>query len=338
MCAAIGSPILWLGFLGYYLASLLDFTGLQYISASLERLILFLNPTIVVLLSALILGKPITRRTAAALGLSYAGIVLVFAHDFQLAQETAALLIGGGLVFASAITYAMYLVGSGEIIQRVGAARYTAYGISVSALFVFLQFLATRPLSALTQPVTVYWTTAGMAHSFPTVLPIWLTNEAIRRVGSNRVALIGTIGLDPDHRLERALAGRDDYPCPDRRRGAGDGRSCPGDSEKIKRDRSFCNLDRAVLGIREMRVFATTEHADSVFFAEACFHDAVGCFVWVSGCLSPFPPQTLEDPGLPPGPPRRSDQATALARCAARGCAIDPPRGIHFGQYRPTKR
>ena len=185
--------ILWLGFLGYYLASLLDFTGLQYISATLERLILFLNPTIVVLLSALVLRKPITRRTAVALGLSYAGIVLVFAHDFQLAQETAALLIGGGLVFASAITYAMYLVGSGEIIRRVGAARYTAYGISVSALFVFLQFLATRPLSALNQPVTVYWTTAGMA-LFSTVLPIWLTNEAIRRVGTNRVALIGTIG------------------------------------------------------------------------------------------------------------------------------------------------
>lgn len=185
--------IFWLGFVGYYLASLLDFWGLQYITASLERLILFLNPTIVVLLSALVLGKPITRRTAVALGLSYTGIVLVFAYDFQRAQETAALLIGGGLVFASAILYAIYLVGNGEIIQRVGAARFTAYGIAVSTMFVFVQFLVTRPFSALNQPATVYWTTAGMA-VFSTVLPIWLTNEAIRRIGPNRVALIGTIG------------------------------------------------------------------------------------------------------------------------------------------------
>lgn len=185
--------ILWLGFIGYYLASLLDFWGLQYISASLERLILFLNPTMVVLLSALILKKPITNRIAIALGLSYAGIVLVFAHDFHLARETTALLIGGGLVFASAITYAIYLVGNGEIIGRVGAARFTAYGMSVSTVFVFAQFLLTRPLSALDQPPTVYWTIAGMA-VFSTVLPIWLTNEAIRRIGSNRVALIGTVG------------------------------------------------------------------------------------------------------------------------------------------------
>ncbi|MFS8084964.1 MAG: DMT family transporter [Acidobacteriota bacterium] len=187
------TAILWLGFIGYYLASLLDFWGLMYISASLERLILFLHPTIVVLLSALVLGRPITRRTAAALGLSYAGIILVFAHDFQLAGETAALLIGGGLVFASAIMYAVYLVGNGEVIRRVGAARFTAYGMAVSTAFVFLQFLVTRPLSALIQPVTVYWTIAGMA-VFSTVLPIWLTNEAIRLMGANRVALLGTIG------------------------------------------------------------------------------------------------------------------------------------------------
>ena len=185
--------ILWLGFVGYYLASLLDFWGLQYISASLERLILFLNPTIVVLLSAIVLRKPITRRVALALALSYAGIVLVFAHDFHLAQETAALLIGGGLVFASAIVYAIYLVGNGEVIRRIGAARFTAYGMVVSTFFVFVQFLLTHPLSALDQPATVYWALGGMA-VVSTVLPIWLTNEAIRRIGSNRVALIGTIG------------------------------------------------------------------------------------------------------------------------------------------------
>lgn len=185
--------IVWLGFIGYYLSSLLDFMGLQYISASLERLILFLNPTIVVLLSALVLRKPITRRTGLALALSYAGILLVFVHDLHLAQETAALLIGSGLVFASAISYALYLVGNGEIIRRVGATRFTACAMLASTVFVFLQFLFTRPLSALDQPAAVYWLTAGMA-VFATVVPTWLTNEAIRRVGSSRVALMSTVG------------------------------------------------------------------------------------------------------------------------------------------------
>ena len=185
--------IVWLGFIGYYLASLLDFWGLEFISASLERLILFLNPTIVVLLSALVLRKPVTRRTLLALGLSYAGIVLVFAHDLQLARDTSALLVGGGLVFASAVVYAIYLVGNGEIIHRVGAVRFTGYAMAVSTVFVFLQFLLTRPVSSLSQPAAVYWIIGGMAVA-STVLPIWLMNEAIRRIGANRVALIGTIG------------------------------------------------------------------------------------------------------------------------------------------------
>jgi len=187
------TAILWLGFFGYFLASFLDFWGLEYISAGLERLILFTNPTIVVVLSALVFGRKITRRTAAALALTYAGIVLVFAHDLVLASDTATLLAGGGLVFASAISYAIYLVGNGEIIQRIGAFRFTAYGMSVSAVFALGQFFLTRPLSVLHAPATVYWMTFGMA-VFSTVLPIWLTNEGIRRIGAGRVAMIGTSG------------------------------------------------------------------------------------------------------------------------------------------------
>lgn len=183
----------WLGFVGYYLASLLDFWGLQYISASLERLILFLNPTIVVVLSAIFFRKPVTRWMIVALVLSYSGIVLVFAHDFSHMPETRALVIGGGLVFASAVSYAIYLVGNGGLIQRLGAPRFTAYGMTISSLFVITQFVVTRPLSALEQPTLVYWHMASIA-VFSTVLPMWLTNEAIRMIGSSRVALIGTIG------------------------------------------------------------------------------------------------------------------------------------------------
>ena len=183
----------WLGFIGYYLSSLLDFSWLQYISASLERLILFLNPTIVVALSAIIYKKPVTRRTIAAILLSYAGIVIVFAHDFEVAPEMRALLIGSGLVFASAISYALYLVSNGDLIRRLGATRFTAYGMMISSLFVFTHFFTTRTVSMLDQPSVVYWNMAGMA-VFSTVLPIWLSSEAIRLMGSSRVALISTIG------------------------------------------------------------------------------------------------------------------------------------------------
>jgi drug/metabolite transporter (DMT)-like permease len=187
------TALLWLGFFGYYLASYLDFWGLEYISAGLERLILFTNPTIVVVLSALWLKKRITRRTALALALTYAGIVLVFAHDLLVSADTRALFVGGALVFASAISYAIYLVGNGEVIARIGAARFTAYGMAVSSVFVMLQFALTRPMSSLLQPLPVNTMIAGMA-IFSTVLPVWLTNEGIRRIGAGRVAMIGTSG------------------------------------------------------------------------------------------------------------------------------------------------
>ena len=187
------TALLWLGFFGYYLASFLDFWGLEYISAGLERLILFTNPTIVVVLSALWFKKRITYRTAIALLLTYLGIAVVFAQDLVVTADTKTLFLGGALVFASAISYAVYLVWNGEIIARIGAARFTAYGMAVSSVFVMLQFALTRPLSALVQPVTVNAMVASMA-IFSTVLPIWLTSESIRRIGAGRVAMIGTTG------------------------------------------------------------------------------------------------------------------------------------------------
>jgi drug/metabolite transporter (DMT)-like permease len=112
--------LVWLGLIGYYLASLLDFVGLQYITAALERLVLFLYPTMVVLLSAALYRKPIGRRAIWALALSYAGIVLVFWHDLRVSGDSRAIATGGSLVFASAFCYAIYLVGAGGIIGRLG--------------------------------------------------------------------------------------------------------------------------------------------------------------------------------------------------------------------------
>jgi drug/metabolite transporter (DMT)-like permease len=182
-----------LGLFGYYLASYLDFLGLQYISAALERLILFVYPTLVVLLSALWLGQPLTRRTLGALVLCYAGIALAVAHDLRLAGTARDLALGGVLVFGSALSYALYLLGSGKIVGRLGAVRVTAFASTIACGLAIGQFLLLRPLAALAQPGPVYALALAMA-LFSTVLPVWGVAEAIRRLGPGPVALTGSLG------------------------------------------------------------------------------------------------------------------------------------------------
>lgn len=183
--------VLVLGFVGYYLASFLDFLGLQYISAGLERLILFLYPTMVVLISALVFRERIGRTVMVALLLSYAGIVLVFVHDFSLNGD--GLFLGGSLVFASAFAYAVYLVGAGHTIARIGAMRFTAYAMTVACLACIVQFLLTHPLDALRQSGRVYVLTANMA-IFSTVLPAFALAAAMKRIGSMQTSMIGALG------------------------------------------------------------------------------------------------------------------------------------------------
>lgn len=185
--------LVWLGLIGYYLASFLDFAGLKYISAALERLVLYLYPTIVVLLSAAFYRKPIGRQAMVALALSYAGIVLVFWHDLQVIGDTRSLALGGGLVFASALCYAVYLVGSADIIGRLGSMRFIAWAMLASTVFILAQFGLTRPLSALDVPLRIHALTLAMA-VFATVLPTWLIAEAIRRIGANQSSLVGSLG------------------------------------------------------------------------------------------------------------------------------------------------
>jgi drug/metabolite transporter (DMT)-like permease len=185
--------ILWLGFIGYYLASLVDFMGLQYVSASLERLMLYLYPTLVVLLSAVLFRQPITGRIVLALGLSYAGIVLVFARDLALAGDSHALWLGGALVFTGAALYAVYLVGAGPVIARVGSLRFIAWAMLVSSIFVLAQFALTRPFSALAAAPRIQLLSLTMA-VVSTVLPTFLIAEAIKRIGANRTSLVGSLG------------------------------------------------------------------------------------------------------------------------------------------------
>lgn len=183
-----------LGLIGYYLASYFDFLGLRYISAALERLILYLYPTLVIVLSALFLGKPITRRMALALGLCYLGIAVALGHDFSVAGDAGEVALGSALVFASAVTFAFYLMGNGEVVVRTGSARFSAYATSFACVGCLAQFFVLRPAEALlVQPWQVYALSLAMA-LFSTVAPVWLVSEAIRRLGAGPVSLTGTLG------------------------------------------------------------------------------------------------------------------------------------------------
>ncbi|MES1981853.1 MAG: DMT family transporter [Pseudomonadota bacterium] len=183
--------VLVLGLTGYYLSSFLDFLGLQYISAGLERMILFLYPTMTVLLSALIYRRRISGKVIAAMLLSYAGIALVFLHDVETNQR--AVVLGAALVFASTLSYSVYLVGAGHAIARIGAARFTAYAMTVACSASLLQFAVTHAPEALNLPLRVYGLAAAMA-VFSTVLPVFLLSYAIRRIGSSSASLIGSAG------------------------------------------------------------------------------------------------------------------------------------------------
>lgn len=190
--------VLALGLLGYYLSSFLDFLGLLYITAGLERLILFLYPTMTVVISALIFRKPVGPKFMLAMFLSYAGIVLVFFHDVDISKGNNSVsqtdvMLGAALVFASALSYSFYLVGAGHAIKRMGATRFTAYASIVASFASLLQFAVTHPLSALNLPMNVYQLSLAMA-IFSTVLPVFLLSYAIRRIGSSSTALIGSIG------------------------------------------------------------------------------------------------------------------------------------------------
>lgn len=179
------------GFTGYYLASFLDFLGLQYISAGLERLILFLYPTMVVLISAIWFRQRIGRRIVLALVLSYLGIAFAYVHDMQIQAQ--GVLLGAALVFASALAYAIYLIGAGHTIARIGSTRFTAYAMTVACVAALLQFAVMNPLSDLTQPTQVYALSLSMA-IFSTVMPAFILAAAIRRIGSMRTSIIGSVG------------------------------------------------------------------------------------------------------------------------------------------------
>jgi drug/metabolite transporter (DMT)-like permease len=184
--------VLGLGFSGYYLASFLDFLGLQYITASLERLILYLSPTLVLLMGWALLGRRPGRAHWAALAISYAGVLLVFAHEISL--EGADVPLGAALVLGSTISYACYLLFSGEVVRRIGALRLTGLATSVACILCLVQFAVLRPMGTVFEvpmPVIGLAVLNAVACTFAPVLLVML---AIERIGSVAAAQAGMVG------------------------------------------------------------------------------------------------------------------------------------------------
>ncbi|WP_265303762.1 DMT family transporter [Verminephrobacter eiseniae] len=183
--------VLGLGFTGYYLGSFLDFAGLAYVSASLERLILYLNPTLVVLLGWLLYRRGIGWGQAAGMLLSYCGVVLVFGHEAHLQGANAAW--GSLLVFLSAASYAIYLVYSGELVQRLGSLRLVGLATTVACLCCLAQFALLRPLSAAVVAPEVIWLSLLNA-TLCTAAPVLMVMMAVERIGAGVAAQTGMVG------------------------------------------------------------------------------------------------------------------------------------------------
>lgn len=183
--------VVFFGVVGYYLASLFDFIGLTYIKASLERIILFVYPTVVILLNRVFLKQAITKIQATAIFLSYLGIVIAFSDEVTISGNSTYL--GGFFVILSAITYASYLVGSGWLIPKFGVMKFTAYAMLVSCISVFIHYGFINKTDLLTLPWQVYGLGFLIA-VFATVIPSFLVSASIKIISSSNFAIVAGIG------------------------------------------------------------------------------------------------------------------------------------------------
>jgi drug/metabolite transporter (DMT)-like permease len=182
-----------LGLLGYYVSSLLDFIGLQYVSAGLERLILFLYPSFVVFINALVFKQRITGIQKWALLLTYLGIGIAYAGELTIDMSRQGLYFGSFLVFLCAVTYSMYIAGSGKIIPVVGANKFTAYAMLAATVGIFVHYAFVGPGEILVTGRALWGYGLGLA-ILSTVLPSFLISQGLKRIGANNVAIISGIG------------------------------------------------------------------------------------------------------------------------------------------------
>ncbi len=190
----VKNDYLWVAFfgiVGYYLSSYFDFVGLIYIKASLERIILFLYPTIVILFNKLFLKQQISKEQVYAIILTYVGIIIAFWNEVAISGSDTYL--GGFFILLCAITYAAYLSGSGWLIPKFGVMKFTAYVMIVSCICVFVHYGITNKIDLLNYPWQVYLLGFLIA-IFATVIPSFLVSTSIKLISSSNFAVIAAVG------------------------------------------------------------------------------------------------------------------------------------------------
>jgi drug/metabolite transporter (DMT)-like permease len=185
--------VIGLGLTGYYISSYLDFVGLQYISAGLERLILFLYPTFAVLINSFFFKQKITGIQKIALTLTYLGIGIAYYGELAIDTNNPNFYFGSLMVFLCAVTFSIYLVGSGRIIPIIGATKFTAYAMLSATAGIFTHFVFTGNIQTLNSGTGLWWYGLLLA-IIATVIPSFLTSNGMKRIGSNNVAIIFGIG------------------------------------------------------------------------------------------------------------------------------------------------
>lgn len=185
--------IITMGIFGYYLSSLFDFIGLQYVSAGLERLILFLYPTFAVLINTYIFKAALSKRQIIALFLTYFGIGIAYFAELKTDSDNPQFIFGAFMIFLCAISYSFYLVGTGKLVHKAGATRYTAYAMISATAGIFIHFLFTRNVTAIQFTSTLTWYSIALA-IIATVIPSFLMSNGMKKIGSNNVSIITGIG------------------------------------------------------------------------------------------------------------------------------------------------
>jgi drug/metabolite transporter (DMT)-like permease len=185
-----------LGFLGYYLSSVANFAGLQHISVGLERIVLYTYPTLVLLGNWLVTRKRPARPALVGAGLAYLGICLAFVGEAHLARQGAweKTMLGVGLIFCSAVTYAAFILMSGRMVQKMGSVRFTSITVTTSCLLILLQAaILWRPAPHLLENPQI-WTLGALIATVGTVIPAFLLGVGLKRAGATQFAIISSVG------------------------------------------------------------------------------------------------------------------------------------------------
>lgn len=189
-----GVRIVLLGLVGYYLSSLFDFYGLEYISAGLERLILYLYPTLVLVFQAFASRRRPSSRVVQAMAICYLGLGIAFIHDVGMTEHGAQVIKGAAWVFASAVTYALYYLGTGAMVHRLGSMRLAGLAGSASSILVLLHFAVSGNVSTLPSLPSAVWLNAGLMAVLSTALPVYWLALAVQRMGATQAAAVGSLG------------------------------------------------------------------------------------------------------------------------------------------------